>query len=366
MSNYFSQSIGYLALESGQVFTGYHFGCKGMQAGELVFNTSMTGYQEILTDPSYARQIVTMTYPEIGNYGCCDKFAESSKVMASGLVIKNLSNEFSNFQAKESLDDYLNKNKVTGLYNVDTRALTRHIRDSGAMRAIISDNSLSKEELVNLAKQSQSMLGMDLTGIVSRRQVNHIQSGRYKIAVMDYGIKNSILTNLQKFDFDITVFPSDSKFDEIAKINPDAFVLSNGPGDPASNKSIIAEVKKIVATQKPVLAICLGHQLCALALGAKTYKLKFGHRGGNQPVKNLLTNQVLITAHNHGFAVDKDTLPNFLRPSYVNLNDDSLEGFMHKDLPVNCVQFHPEASPGPDDALFMFQEFYNVVKLKYS
>ncbi len=365
MNNPFSPVTGYLALEDGKIFTGYHFGFNGLSTGEIVFNTSMTGYQEILSDPSYAEQIITMTYPEIGNYGCNDLDQESHSVYAKGLVIKNLSHSFSNHLGLYSLADYLLANKVIGLYNIDTRALTRHIRDLGAMRAVICDASYNKENLVDLARNSKSMLGLDLTSLVTRNKPSKIQSGRYKIACLDYGIKDSIINCLKQFDFDITVFPANTRFAELMQINPDGFLLSNGPGDPSSNEAIINEVIKIKNSHKPILAICLGHQLMALACKAKTYKLKFGHRGGNQPVKNLLTNQVHITAHNHGFAVDIDSLPDCLVPSFINLNDNSLEGFFHKELPINCVQFHPEAHPGPTDAMYLFENFYNVVKLNY-
>ena len=352
---------GYLVLETQKVFEGLHFGHRGYSTGELVFNTGITGYQEILTDPSYCQQIITLTYPEIGNYGVNSKFNESSSVFATGLIVKSFNKNYSSYEAEASLEDLMLEHKIVGLSNIDTRSITKYIRDNGAMRAVISDDSQSIEELQKIVLDSPSMEGLDLTAIVSRKNVNHIQHGKYKLAVLDFGIKKSIIENLQKFDFDITIFPANSTFEQIIEINPCAYLLSNGPGDPASNPDIINLVKKIISLNKPILGICLGHQLMSIALGAKTYKLKFGHRGSNQPVKNLINNTIQITSHNHGFATDPDSFTEDMVISHINLNDNSVEGFIHKTKPFICVQFHPEANPGPNDANTIFDDFYQLV-----
>jgi carbamoyl-phosphate synthase small subunit len=350
-----------IALEDGLVFPGEHFGASGTFTGELVFNTSMMGYQEILTDPSYAGQIITMTYPEIGNYGANDEDVESKKIYARGLVVRHLSTKYSSCHAKTSLEQFLVDMGIIGISGVDTRAITCHIRDKGAMRCAISNQILDEKELVKIASLSASMEGADFTAEVTTQKPYKMGAGKYKIAVMDFGVKQSILNNLAMQDMELTVFPAWTKAKEILSMKPDGLFLSNGPGDPAASKEIIAQLPELVNTGLPTFGICLGHQLLALSFGAKTYKLKFGHRGGNQPVKDLTTGKVEITCQNHGFAVDQKTMPECLELTHVNLNDKSVEGFCHKNLPVFCVQYHPEASPGPTDANYLFKRFYDLI-----
>ncbi len=350
-----------IALEDGKTFAGTSFGSSGTALGELVFNTSMAGYQEILTDPSYAGQVVTLTYPEIGNYGVADEDMESNRIFARALVVRNLSQIHSNWRAQGSLSHFLASQGIIGISGVDTRAITRHIRDKGAMRCAVSTELLSPEALVAKACSSPLMTGADFTQEVSTAKPYKLGQGNYKVAVMDFGIKRNILHGLVNQKFELTVYPADTKADEILKDKPDGIFLSNGPGDPAALVGIVAEVGKLLQAKLPVFGICLGHQLISLALGAKTYKLKFGHRGGNQPVKDLTTGKVEITCQNHGFAVDAESLPELLELTHVNLNDNSVEGFRHKELPIFCVQYHPEASPGPHDSSYLFDRFRQFI-----
>lgn len=351
-----------LALEDGETFAGLAFGKAGTATGELVFNTSLSGYQEILTDPSYAGQIVTLTYPEIGNYGTNNEDVESRKIFARGLVIRHLSRRFSNWRATASLSDFLESQGILGISDVDTRAITRHIRDKGAMRSAMSTEILDSEKLIALAKASSEMEGADLTEEVTTKEPYKVGVGKYKVAVMDFGVKKSILDQLAARDLALTVYPASEKADKLLADKPDAVFLSNGPGDPAACSGVLRELPKLISAGLPIFGICLGHQLLCISMGAQTYKLKFGHRGGNQPVKDLLTGKVEITCQNHGFAVAEDSLPDSLELTHVNLNDHSVEGFRHKTLPIFGVQYHPESSPGPHDANYLFERFFDLIE----
>lgn len=353
-----------LALEDGKCFSGSAFGATGTSFGELVFNTSLIGYQEILTDPSYAGQIVTLTYPEIGNYGTTDEDLESQtgKIYARGLVVRHLSRRYSSWRASASLSDFLAKQNIIGISDVDTRAITRRIREEGAMRCALSTEILSEADLVRLAKESPFMTGADFTAEVTATEHYKIGNGRYRVAVLDFGIKSNILRQLARRDLSLTVYPANVSAETILNDQPDAIFLSNGPGDPSACTEIINELKKLIAARIPIFGICLGHQLLSLALGATTYKLKFGHRGGNQPVKDLSTGKIEITSQNHGFAVDTASLPAELELTHINLNDNSVEGFKHKTLPIFAVQYHPEASPGPHDSNYLFERFFELIE----
>lgn len=351
-----------LALEDGKVFSGLNFGAQGTTTGELVFNTSLTGYQEILTDPSYAGQVVTLTYPEIGNYGANDEDHESRQIFARALVIRHLSRRYSSWRATEALPEFLERYNVLGLEGVDTRAITRHIRDKGAMRCALSTEILDAESLVNLARSSREMIGADLTKEVTTPAIYQLGNNGYRVAVLDFGIKQNILRSLVSQGMSLTVYPADTSAQVILEAKPDGILLSNGPGDPAACHGILSQLPTLVNSHLPIFGICLGHQLLSLALGAKTYKLKFGHRGGNQPVKDLTTGKVEVTCQNHGFAVDRESLPADLELTHLNLNDESVEGFQHRNLPIFCVQYHPEASPGPHDSSYLFERFRRLIE----
>ncbi len=359
-----------LILEDGTVYKGLAFGApESFSFGEIVFNTSLTGYQEILTDPSYAGQIVTLTYPEIGNYGVNAEDVESRKIFARGLVVRNLAKRHSNFRATMSLDTYLREAGIAGISDVDTRALTRHIRDYGAMRSLITSQEAHtsnfddkmRAELVAKVKASPQMEGLDLTGEVSCDKPYTLGNGRLKVAAMDFGMKQNILRSLTARDITVTVYPARTPAREILESRPDGIFLSNGPGDPAACGDIIGEMAALIQSKIPIFGICLGHQLLSIALGAKTYKLKFGHRGGNHPVKDLTTGKIEVTSQNHGFAVDEKTMPKHLELTHLNLNDNSVEGFRHKELPIFAVQYHPEASPGPHDSSYLFDRFATLI-----
>ena len=364
-----------LVLENGIVFQGTSFGAEGEATGEVVFNTSMCGYQEILTDPSYCGQIVTMTYPMIGNYGVNPEDMEGRRPSVSGFVVKEYFEIPSNFRSNESLGSWLKNNKVMAIQGMDTRMLTRIIRESGAMRAMISTNNEDDAVLLEKVKRSPSMTGSDLTSRVTCDapfEWNSVestsfalppQSGneQFHVVVYDYGVKHNILRRLKSYGCKLTVVPSNFPAEEVLKINPDGIFLSNGPGDPAAVKYAIQNLKALIG-KKPMFGICLGHQLLALALGGTTFKLKFGHRGANHPVKNLMTNEIEITSQNHGFAVDPESLPSSTIVTHVNLNDGTNEGFRHKELPLFCVQYHPEASPGPHDSDYLFRQFIHLMK----
>lgn len=369
-----------LALENGVVFTGESFGSAGETTGELVFNTSLTGYQEILTDPSYCGQIVTMTNPMIGNCGVNADDMESERPHTAGIVVREYVDAYSNFRAEESLGSWLRKHKVVGIQGVDTRMVTRIIREAGAMRAVISTTDAGEASLVGKARRSPRMEGLDLTRNVSCHAPYHWDEldktpfalrpadgfeppagNRYSVVVYDFGVKRNILRRLRSYGCDLTVVPSDYPAPDVLEMNPDGIFMSNGPGDPAAVRYAIDNIRQLIG-KKPIFGICLGHQLLALALGARTFKLKFGHRGANHPVKNLLTGNIEITSQNHGFAVDPDTLdPSALEITHVNLNDGTNEGFRHKRLPLFCVQYHPEASPGPHDTDYLFRIFIDLM-----
>lgn len=353
-----------LALEDGKYFSGFSFGAKGTVTGELVFNTSIIGYQEVLTDPSYAGQVVTLTYPEIGNYGTNAEDLESvgGNVQVRALVIKHLSRQWSSWRGVASLEQFLNEHNVIGITGVDTRAVTRHIRDGGAMRCAISTAILDPKKLAQTAAQSQAMIGADFTEAVTTKEIYTLGKGKYHVAAMDFGIKKNILNELVARNMSVTVFPARTEAKTILAHKPDAIFLSNGPGDPAACGDIVAQLAILIDTKIPIFGICLGHQLLSLAFGAKTYKLKFGHRGGNQPVKDLSTGKIEITCQNHGFAVDTASMPDTLELTHVNLNDNSVEGFRHKHLPVFAVQYHPEASPGPHDSKYLFDRFFKLIE----
>jgi carbamoyl-phosphate synthase small subunit len=357
------QSSCLLALEDGRTFRGNAFGATGTAVGELVFNTSITGYQEILTDPSYAGQIITLTYPEIGNYGANDEDLESRRIFARGLVVRHLSPTYSSWRARRSLPEFLEEHGVIGITGVDTRAVTRHIRDKGAMRSAISTEILNPDDLVEVARSSPAMTGADFTAEVTTDRAYTFGSGTFKVAVMDFGIKQNILNNLAHSGLALTVYPAHATAEEILADKPDGLFLSNGPGDPAACTGVLAQLPRLISTGLPMFGICLGHQLLSIALGARTYKLKFGHRGGNQPVKDLTTGKVEITCQNHGFAVDAESMPEDLELTHVNLNDNSVEGFRHRSLPIFCVQYHPEASPGPHDSTYLFKRFRSLIEM---
>lgn len=366
-----------LILENGTIFTGESFGAGNETTGEVVFNTSITGYQEILTDPSYSGQIVTMTYPLIGNYGVNIDDLESVKPQVAGFIVKEYSAFPSNFRSTESLGDWLAKHNITGIQGIDTRMLTKMIRSVGAMRGIISTKDLDDKSLLAKVKKSPHMAGLDLASRVTTDKlytwnkidttpfalsVINSRAKKWNVVVYDYGIKQNILRRLTSYGCNLTVLPAQTPADELLKMNPDGIFLSNGPGDPAAVAYAIENIKKLIG-KKPIFGICLGHQLLALALGGKTFKLKFGHRGGNHPVKNLKTGSVEITSQNHGFAVDPNSLDaKSIEITHTNLNDHTNEGFRHRSLPLFSVQYHPEASPGPHDSDYLFAQFMEMME----
>ncbi|MDD5542676.1 MAG: glutamine-hydrolyzing carbamoyl-phosphate synthase small subunit [Acidobacteriia bacterium] len=379
-----------LALEDGRLFKGRAFGAPLERTGEIIFNTSLSGYQEIFTDPSYCGQIVVLTNPEIGNYGLNELDQESRKPFIEGLVVREYSPIASNWRSEIRIDDYLKKHNVPAVSEIDTRALVRHLRECGAMRAVISSRDPDTRSLIEKARHSPSMVGLDLAQVVTCSQpydwkkasVNlsepkngsHSKSplpptgktlreskGLFRVVAYDFGIKHNILRRLVDAGCDVTVVPAKTSADDVLTLKPDGIFLSNGPGDPEPVSYAVHAIKNLLG-KKPIFGICLGHQLIGLALGGKTYKLKFGHHGGNQPVKNLLTGRVEITAQNHGFAVDPDSLnANDVEITHVNLNDQTCEGLRHRSLPVFSVQYHPEASPGPHDAGYLFNDFIRLM-----
>ena len=371
-----------LALADGRVFKGVAFGQLGTTTGEICFNTSMTGYQEILTDPSYRGQIITMTYPMQGNYGVNQEDAESSQPHAKGFVIGELCEMPSSWRSEQSLQEYFLEHGILGIQEVDTRAVTKHLRAKGAMNACIT-TELSEEDAIKKAQEAPSMEGQDLVKEVSTKEsyvwdkesrnwtIPNTTSGqvgtyeelpeiKYNIVAYDFGIKYNILRRLRQVGFNITLVNARTSAAEVLALNPDGIFLSNGPGDPAALDYVHAEVRELIG-KKPIFGICLGHQILTHAVGGSTYKLKFGHRGGNQPVKDLRTGRIEITSQNHGFATDASSLPANAEVTHVNLNDETVEGFRLTDAPVFSVQHHPEAAPGPYDSKHFFDEFITMI-----
>jgi carbamoyl-phosphate synthase small subunit len=363
-----------LALEDGTTFAAEPFGAPGTQTGEVVFNTSITGYQEILTDPSYHGQIVTMTQPHIGNYGANPEDDESDRAWAAGFVVRAASPVASNWRATQTLDEYLKARGVVGLTEVDTRALVRHIRDKGAMRAAVSNETDDAEYLLGLARSARDMNGLDLVKEVTCEEPYHWESGRGApglitppepltatphVVAYDFGIKRNILRRLSARGCRVTIVPAETTAAAALRLEPDGIFLSNGPGDPAAVTYAVETIKELLGS-KPIFGICLGHQLLGLALGATTYKLKFGHRGGNQPVK--VNGHVEISSHNHGFAVKAESLPPGVEVTHVNLNDGCVEGLRVPSLRAFSVQYHPEAAPGPHDSEGLFDQFMTMMK----
>lgn len=358
-----------LVLEDGRTFQGFSFGAEGEIFGEIVFNTSMTGYQEILTDPSYAGQIVCMTYPLIGNYGVNEDDAESRRPWVEGFIVKESSGISSNWRSSETLEAYLKRHKIVGIEHIDTRALVRHIRDKGAMRAAISTVELDEHKLLARVIDSPQMKDRELASSVTTEKMFELKADgdeKFHVVCYDFGVKTNSLRNFTKLGCRITVVPSNTSADAVLALNPDGIFLSNGPGDPSAMVDVVKEVKTLALKKIPVFGICLGHQIIGQTFGSKTYKLKFGHRGGNQPIKDLTTGKVEITAHNHGFAIDGDTLPDSLELTHINLNDNTVAGLRHKILPIFSVQYHPEAAPGPHDAEHHFKRFIDLVEKNMS
>jgi carbamoyl-phosphate synthase small subunit len=360
-----NQKPGLLALEDGRTFRGRSWAAEGEACGEMVFNTSMTGYQEVLTDPSYAGQIVCMTYPLIGNYGVNSQDEESARPWVEGFVVREASRVASSWRSEETLAAYLKRWEVVAIEGLDTRALVRHIRDKGAMRACISTADLNEESVVEKARLSPSMENRELASVVTTKQPYEVAAEaeeRFHVVCYDFGVKRNSLRELSKLGCRITVVPADTTSAEVLGMNPDGIYLSNGPGDPASMNREVAEIKSLIEARIPTFGICFGHQLLGRAFGGSTFKLVFGHRGGNQPVKDLQAGGVEITSHNHGFAVQADSLPGDVEVTHVNLNDRCVEGMRHKTLPIISVQYHPEAAPGPHDAQHHFQRFISLME----
>ena len=374
-----------LALEDGRTFAGESFGATGTRVGEICFNTSMTGYQEVLTDPSYRGQIVAMTCPHIGNYGTNQLDQESGRPHVSGFVIEELSDIPSSWRSEQSLHDYLRHWDIPGVQGIDTRALTRHLRERGAMKACLTTEAMSEKAAIDEAVRGEGVIGMDYVKEVSTSAVykwdpedrastlwsvaqgsaNEVRSQalppvRRQIVTYDYGLKENILRRLRQVGFGITVVPASTTAEEALALKPDGVFLSNGPGDPSALDYAHQAVRGLIG-KTPIFGICLGHQMLGYAFGGRTFKLKFGHRGGNQPVKDLRSGRVAITSQNHGFAVDAASLPKEVEVTHVNLNDGTVEGMRHRELPVFSVQYHPEAAPGPHDAGYFFQQFADLI-----
>jgi len=368
----------WIAFENGIVMKGRSVGAPGESTGDIVFNTAMTGYQEILTDPSYAGQVVLMTYPLIGNYGVATEDSESGKAWAEAFVMKEMSAVYSNFRSAISLTEWLTQEGVVGIDGVDTRRITKMVRESGCLRCIVSTTDLNEESLVAKARAAVSTDGRDLASEVSTKEVytwdsaydesypdfvKHADGKRFRCVAYDFGIKRNILRSLVHSGFDVTVVPAWTPADEVLAMDPDCLFLSNGPGDPAAVTRSIDAVSNLV-DKKPIFGICLGHQILSIVLGAKTAKMPFGHHGANHPVRDILTGRVEITSQNHSFAVDADTIPDHLELTHINLNDQTVEGMKHKELPVFSVQYHPEAAPGPLDSSYLFPRFRELMLAK--
>lgn len=354
-----------LVLEDGRVFRGRAFGAEGETFGEMVFNTSMTGYQEILTDPSYSGQIVCMTYPHIGNYGVNEEDVESRRPWVEGFVVREASRIASNWRSTETLDSYLKRSKIVGIEHIDTRALVRHIRDKGAMRAVISTVDLDEKTLLEKVLSSPEMKNRELASAVTIDKSFDFpaeQEEKFHVVAYDFGVKTNSLREFSKFGCRITIVPAETSAADVLALKPDGIFLSNGPGDPSSMKEVVAEIKKLTEKRVPMFGICLGHQILGQAFGGETYKLKFGHRGGNQPIKDLTTGRIEIASHNHGFAVEAESLPADVEITHVNLNDQTVAGLRHKSLPVFSVQYHPESAPGPHDSEYLFRRFVQLME----
>jgi len=351
---------GILLLEDGTIFQGKGFGKKGTAVGELVFNTSMTGYEEILTDPSYAGQIVTMTYPLIGNYGVNIIEKESTKIHAKGFIVKKQCANPSNYMCEDTLDNMLKEMDTVGIYDVDTRKITKKIRSVGALKCVISNDDSTLEELKKILIEEK--LKEDFMTDVSTDKVIHIEGKGPKVTLVDFGAKKNIVNNLKARGCHITIVPYNTPYEEIVKLNPDGILLSNGPGDPKAVTEGI-ELAKEVIKKYPTFGICLGHQILALAVGGDTYKMKYGHRGGNHGVYDIDRDKAFITSQNHGYAVDKESIKDKdMVVTHINLNDDTIEGMRHKEFPVFSVQFHPEGAPGPQDTAYLFDKFLAYMK----
>ena len=353
-----------LALEDGRIFRGRSWAADGESCGEMVFNTSMTGYQEVLTDPSYAGQIVCMTYPLIGNYGVNSADEESARPWVEGFVVRESSRVASNWRSEETLAAYLKRWHVVAIEGIDTRALVRHIRAKGAMRACLSSIDLAAESVIEKARQSPSMENRELASAVTTKEPYEVPAEGdelFHVVCYDFGVKRNSLRELTRAGCRITVVPSGTSATQVFDLKPDGVYLSNGPGDPASMNREVAEVRRIAESGTPTFGICFGHQLLGRAFGGETFKLVFGHRGGNQPVKELPAGGVEITSHNHGFAVEAGSLPPEVEVTHINLNDQCVEGLRHKTLPVISVQYHPEAAPGSHDAQHHFQRFIKLM-----
>jgi len=353
-----------LALEDGRTFRGRSWAAEGEVCGEIVFNTSMTGYQEILTDPSYAGQIVCMTYPLIGNYGVNSEDPESARPWVEAFVVREASRIVSNWRAEESLEAYLKRWNIVAIEGIDTRALVRHIRDKGAMRSCLSTIDLNEESLVVKARQSVRMENRELASVVTTKEAYDVPAAgeeRFHVVCFDFGVKRNSLRELARLGCRITVLPAATSAAEAVALNPDGIFLSNGPGDPASMNKEVEEIRELMKATVPIFGICFGHQLLGRAFGGETFKLVFGHRGGNQPVQEISGRGVEITSHNHGFAVRAESLPPEVEITHINLNDQCVEGMRHRTLPIISVQYHPEAAPGPHDAEHHFRRFIELM-----